>query len=192
MTKEKLLSLWNVDSWEVMSCGVYFTAHRSGKELHINCNDYTEAEILAMPFWERLAQELDELDRQAHEILQKEFPDDEDIPGLALTDITIDKSGCYGTFSLCYDTGDSPAGELYLNVELLTKWSQKMCTGNLSRKKTPIGVSSWPISTVSGSKRSLKGDSDPPLPLNLVVRPVLNCVLSFARQRCLHTRSAAF
>ena len=28
----------------------------------------------------------------------------------------IDKSGCYGTFSLCYDTGDSPAGELYLNV----------------------------------------------------------------------------
>ena len=28
-----------------------------------------------MPFWERLIQELDELDRQAHEILQKEFPD---------------------------------------------------------------------------------------------------------------------
>lgn len=28
----------------------------------------------------------------------------------------MDKSGCYGTFSLCYDTGDSPAGELYLNV----------------------------------------------------------------------------
>ena len=110
MTKEQLLSLWNADNWEVMGC------HRAGKELHINCNDYTEAEILAMPFWERLIQELDELDRQAHEILQKEFPDDEDIPGLPLTDITIDKSGCYGTFSLCYDTGDSPAGELYLNV----------------------------------------------------------------------------
>ena len=99
-----------------MSCGVYFTAHRVGKELHINCNGYTEAEVLAMPFWERLIQELDKLDQQAHEILQKEFPDDEDIPGLPLTDITIDKSGCYGTFSLCYDTGDSPAGELYLNV----------------------------------------------------------------------------
>ena len=85
MTKDQLLSLWNADNWEVMSCGVYFTAHRADadKELHINCNDYTEAEILAMPFWERLAQELDELDRQAHEILQKEFPDDEDIPGLA-------------------------------------------------------------------------------------------------------------
>ena len=80
MTKDQLLSLWNADNWEVMSCGVYFTAHRADKELHINCNDYTEAEILAMPFWERLAQELDELDRQAHEILQKEFPDDEDIP----------------------------------------------------------------------------------------------------------------
>ena len=107
------------DTWQEGFLRIFdFTAHRADadKELHINCNDYTEAEILAMPFWERLAQELDELDRQAHEILQKEFPDDEDIPGLALTDITIDKSGCYGTFSLCYDTGDSPAGELYLNV----------------------------------------------------------------------------
>ena len=54
MTKEQLLSLWNADNWEVMSCGVYLTAHRAGKELHINCNDYTEAEVLAMPFWERL------------------------------------------------------------------------------------------------------------------------------------------
>ena len=66
MKKEQLLSLWNADNWEVMSCGVYFTAHRADKELHINCNDYTEAEILAMPFWERLAQELDELDRQGN------------------------------------------------------------------------------------------------------------------------------
>ena len=56
MTKEQLLSLWNADNWEVMSCGVYLTAHRAGKELHINGNGYTEAEILAMPFWERLAQ----------------------------------------------------------------------------------------------------------------------------------------
>ena len=86
MKKEQLLSLWNADNWEVMSCGVYFTAHRAGKELHINCNDYTEAEILAMPFWERLVWELDELDRQAHAILQKEFPDDEEIPDLPLTD----------------------------------------------------------------------------------------------------------
>ena len=51
MTKDQLLSLWNADNWEVMSCGVYFTAHRADadKELHINCNDYTEAEILACP-----------------------------------------------------------------------------------------------------------------------------------------------
>lgn len=95
---------------------VYFTAHRAGKELYINCGDYTEAEVLAMPFWERLVQELDELDGQAHEILQKEFPDEEEIADLSLTDISMDKSGCYGAFSLCYDTGDSPAGELYLNV----------------------------------------------------------------------------
>ena len=38
MTKDQLLSLWNADNWEVMSCGVYFTAHRADadKELHIN------------------------------------------------------------------------------------------------------------------------------------------------------------
>ena len=116
MTKEQFLSLWNADSWDVMSCGVYFTAHRAGQELHINCGDYTEAEVLVMPFWERLIQKLDELDRQAHEILQKEFPDEEEIADLSLTDISMDKSGCYGAFSLCYDTGDSQAAELYLNV----------------------------------------------------------------------------
>ena len=74
MTKEQFSALWNADTWEVMSCGVYFTAHRADKELHINCNDYTEAEILAMPFWERLAQELDELDRQATRSYRKNSP----------------------------------------------------------------------------------------------------------------------
>lgn len=69
MTKEQFSALWNADSWEEKSYGVYLTAHRAGKELHINCGDYTEAEVLAMPFWERLVQELDELDRPAHEIL---------------------------------------------------------------------------------------------------------------------------
>ena len=144
MTKDQLLSLWNADNWEVMSCGVYFTAHRADadKELHINCNDYTEAEILAMPFWERLAQELDELDRQAHEILQKEFPDDEDIPGLALTDITIDKSGCYGTFSLCYDTGDSPAGNSISMCPLTSSSCQvrRLATTPFNTGRLPYGI----------------------------------------------------
>ena len=36
MTKDQLLSLWNADNWEVMSCGVYFTAHRAGMELYFN------------------------------------------------------------------------------------------------------------------------------------------------------------
>ena len=69
MTKEQFSALWNADSWEEKSYGVYLTAHWAGKELHINCSDYTEAEVLAMPLWERLVRELDELDRQAHAIL---------------------------------------------------------------------------------------------------------------------------
>ena len=63
MTKEQFSALWNADSWEEKSYGVYLTAHWAGKELHINCSDYTEAEVLAMPLWERLVRELDELDR---------------------------------------------------------------------------------------------------------------------------------
>lgn len=39
-----------------------------------------------------------------------------EISKLILTDIILDKSGCYGTFSLSYNAGESPAGELYLNV----------------------------------------------------------------------------
>lgn len=54
MTKEQFSALWNADRWEEKSYGVYLTAHRAGKELHINCGDYTEAEVLAIPFWERL------------------------------------------------------------------------------------------------------------------------------------------
>ena len=69
-----------------------------------------------MPFWEQLVQELEELDRQAHAIMQKEFPDEEEIPGLPLTDVMLDKSGCYRAFALGYDVGESPAGELYLSV----------------------------------------------------------------------------
>ena len=129
MTKDQLLSLWNADNWEVMSCGVYFTAHRADKELHINCNDYTEAEILAMPFWERLIQELDKLDQQAHEILQKEFPDDEDIPGLPLTDITIDKSGCYGTFSLCYLAAPDYLVSNHSSVRFACSNLSRVCSG---------------------------------------------------------------
>lgn len=36
MTKEQFISLWNADNWEAKSHGVYFTAHRAGKELYLN------------------------------------------------------------------------------------------------------------------------------------------------------------
>lgn len=116
MTKEELLALWNADSWDIQSCGIYFIAHRAERELYINCSDYTEDEVLSFQFWKKLSQELEKLDQEAHNILQKEFPDDNEILNLPLTDIVLDKSGCYGTFTLSYNAGESPAGELYLNV----------------------------------------------------------------------------
>ncbi len=116
MTKEELFILWNIDTWEIGTYGISFTAQQEEKKLHINCWDYTEGEVLAFPFWKQLSQRLDELDKKAHQILQKEFPNDEEISSLPLTDIIIDKSGCYGTFALVYNAGDSPAGELYLNI----------------------------------------------------------------------------
>ena len=35
---------------------------------------------------------------------------------LTLTDIMLDKSGCYDAFALGYDIGESPAGHLYVLV----------------------------------------------------------------------------
>lgn len=77
MTKEELITLWNINSWKVETYGVDFIAYRAGRELHISCSGYTEDEVLALSFWSKLVQKLEYLDQQAHNIMQKEFPDDE-------------------------------------------------------------------------------------------------------------------
>ena len=56
------------------------------------------------------------MDQQARDIIQNESPD-EDASELVLTDITFDKSGCYSTFALGYETEDSQEGELYLLIK---------------------------------------------------------------------------
>ena len=58
-------------------------------------------------------------------------------------------------------------------------------------KKTPIGVIPYILSSFLSSKRSPRGGSGPPLPLNPVVRRVLSYVPTFGRQTCPRTRSAA-
>ena len=57
-------------------------------------------------------------------------------------------------------------------------------------KKTPIGVIPYILSSFLSSKRSPRGGSGPPLPLNPVVRRVLSYVPTFGRQRFPRTRSA--
>lgn len=116
MTKEELLALWNTNNWEVETWGIFFIAYQTERELYISCSGYTEDEVLALSFWKQLVQNLEKLDQQAHNILQKEFPNDEEILNLPLTDIVLDKNGDYGVFALSYDAGNSPAGKLYLNV----------------------------------------------------------------------------
>lgn len=83
--------------------------------LNISCSGYTEDEILSLTFWPQLYAKLDELDRVAQKIIQKEMPSDESVV-LTLTDIMLDKSGCYDAFALGYDIGESPAGHLYVLV----------------------------------------------------------------------------
>ena len=83
--------------------------------LNISCTDYTEAEVLSLPMWEQLYVQLDKLDQLAQEIIQKEIPQEESVV-LTLTDIMLDKSGCYEAFALGYDIGESPAGHLYVLV----------------------------------------------------------------------------
>ena len=126
MRKSELMTLWNVESWSEEPYGVYFVSRRLGinrlenvgqafKNLNISCTDYTEAEVLSLPMWGQLYVQLDELDRLAQEVILKDISPKED-KVLTLTDIMLDKSGCYDAFALGYDVGESPAGHLYILV----------------------------------------------------------------------------
>ena len=126
MRKSELMTLWNVESWSEEPYGVYFVSRRLGtnclekegqafQKLNISCTNYTEAEVLSLPMWKQLSVELDELDQLAQELIQQEIPQEESVV-LMLTDIMLDKSGCYDAFALGYDVGESPAGHLYVLV----------------------------------------------------------------------------
>ena len=126
MRKSELMTLWNVESWSEEPYGVYFVSRRLGinrlenvgkafKKLNISCTNYTEVEVLSLPMWKQLSVELDELDQLAQELIQQEIPQEESVV-LTLTDIILDKSGCYDAFALGYDVGESPAGHLYILV----------------------------------------------------------------------------
>lgn len=126
MRKSELMTLWNVESWSEEPYGVYFVSRRLGinrlenvgqafKNLNISCTDYTEAEVLSLPMWGQLYVQLDELDRLAQEVILKDISPKED-KVLTLTDIMLDKSGCYDAFALGYDIGEFPAGHLYVLV----------------------------------------------------------------------------
>ena len=138
MIKSELMTLWNVESWTVEPYGVYFVARQleadevanheehtietqvenvepAFKSLNISCSGYTEVEVLSLPMWEQLYDQLDKLDRLAQEIIQKKKWTEEPVE-LELTDIMLDTSGCYGAFALGYDMGESTAGQLYVLV----------------------------------------------------------------------------
>ena len=126
MRKSELMTLWNVESWSEDPYGTHFVSRRLGtncleneaqafQKLNISCTDYTEAEVLLLPMWEQLYIQLDKLDQLAQEIIQKEIPQEESVV-LTLTDIMLDKSGCYNAFALGYAIGESPAGHLYVLV----------------------------------------------------------------------------
>ena len=126
MRKSELMTLWNVESWSEELYGVYFVSRRLGtnrlenvgqafQKLNISCTNYTEVEVLSLPMWKQLSVELDELDQLAQELIQQEIPQEESVV-LTLTDIMLDKSGCYDAFALGYDIGESPAGHLYVLV----------------------------------------------------------------------------
>ena len=126
MRKSELMTLWNVESWSEEPYGIYFVSRRLGtnrienegqvfQKLNISCTNYTEAEVLSLPMWKQLYVQLDKLDQLAQELIQQEIPQEESVV-LMLTDIMLDKSGCYDAFALGYDVGESPAGHLYILV----------------------------------------------------------------------------
>ena len=126
MRRSELMILWNVESWSEEPYGVYFVSRRLGinrlenvgkafKKLNISCTGYTEDDVLSLSIWEQLYVQLDELDQLAKGLIQKGIPQEESVV-LTLTDIMLDKSGCYDAFALGYDVGEAPAGHLYVLV----------------------------------------------------------------------------
>ncbi len=126
MRKSELMTLWNIESWSVEPYGVYFVSRRLGtnrleneaqasQKINISCTGYTEVEALSLPMWEQLYTQLDDVDRLAKEVILQDISPKED-KVLILTDIMLDKSGCYDAFALGYDIGESPAGHLYVLV----------------------------------------------------------------------------
>lgn len=126
MRRSELMILWNVESWSEEPYGVYFVSRRLGinrlenvgkafKKLNISCTGYTEDDVLSLSIWEQLYVQLDELDQLAKGLIQKGIPQEESVV-LTLTDIMLDKSGCYDAFVLGYDVGESSAGHLYVLV----------------------------------------------------------------------------
>ena len=126
MRKSELMTLWNVESWSEEPYGVYFVSRRLGtnrlenvgqafKKLNISCTGYTEDDVLSLPMWGQLYVQLDELDRLAQEVILKDISPKED-KVLTLTDIMLDKSGCYDAFALGHDVGESLVGHLYILV----------------------------------------------------------------------------
>jgi len=126
MRKSELMTLWNVESWSEEPYGVYFISRRLGtnrleneaqafQKINISCTGYTGDDVLSLSIWEQLYVQLDKLDQLAQELIQQEIPQEESIV-LTLTDIMLDKSGCYDAFALGYDIGESPVGHLYVLV----------------------------------------------------------------------------
>ena len=126
MRRSELMILWNVESWSEEPYGVYFVSRRLGinrlenvgkafKKLNISCTGYTEDDVLSLSIWEQLYVQLDELDQLAKGLIQKGIPQEESVV-LTLTDIMLDKSGCYDAFALGYDVGESLVGHLYILV----------------------------------------------------------------------------
>lgn len=124
MRKSELMTLWNVESWSEEPYGVYFVSRRLGtnrleneaqasQKINISCTGYTEVEALSLPMWEQLYTQLDDVDRLAKEVILQDISPKED-KVLILTDIMLDKSGCYDAFALGYDVGESSAGHLYV------------------------------------------------------------------------------
>ena len=113
---DEVSALWN---GEVFACGTRLCCKTAYAGLILNLSrdggSAEEPPSRDALFWKRLKEELPELDLKARAVLQNAFPG-ENIAALPLTELALDQGESYGAFALGYDTGDTPAGRLYLFV----------------------------------------------------------------------------
>ncbi|GHU65679.1 hypothetical protein AGMMS49983_13790 [Clostridia bacterium] len=111
--QKHIINELGLDKYETKSYGIYFEKKINGSVLNGSFDGKKEEILPLLPHIKKVFGDFSQFDKKAHTLIQNKSPD-EDASELVAGDIIFYSNG---DFSIGYDAGDSPAGELYLYVK---------------------------------------------------------------------------